>query len=426
MKRLLLVTPFFPPQHAAASLRTASFASAWSELGADVTVLTTKKRHDQQGMPSVFAGVDVQEIPFKVKGFVERARAGHKREQLDERNANQAQEGKAAKVKRWTGAYSAARMPDVTDAWVGPAVDWGKRNGPWDIVVSSIGPYTAHLVALKLKQAGVVGQWVGDYRDLWTGNHIYHGLFPFTIKEKYLERRCLAAMDHVTAVSSPLASWLRQRIKAPIHVVPNGFDPAIERPVEPSAENSRVFRLVYTGSIHQRGQSPEPLLKALKILDGRRDKAMLPIQLVVAGSSESLWRSHAIQLGIEHLIDGRGLLSQEESLCLQANANALIVLDWNHVDAGVLTTKLCEYLPCDAPVLAIGGRLGEGDCVIAQVLQATGRGVHLGDNECHIAEVIESLLAHPDALGLVKNEAEISVYERPRIAKKMWGIIAAD
>ena len=50
MKRLLLVTPFFPPQHAAASLRTASFASAWSELGADVTVLTTKKRHDQQGM----------------------------------------------------------------------------------------------------------------------------------------------------------------------------------------------------------------------------------------------------------------------------------------------------------------------------------------------------------------------------------------
>ena len=77
-------------------------------------------------------------------------------------------------------------------------------------------------------------------------------------------------------------------------------------------------------------------------------------------------------------------------------------------------------------MLAIGGGLGKRDCVIAEVLQATGRGVHLGDDECHIADVIGSLLEDPDALGLVENEAEIAAYERPRIAKKMWDIITAD
>ncbi len=426
MKRVLLVTPFFPPQHAAASLRTASFARVWAELGADVTVLTTKKRRDQQGMPAKVPGVQVQEIAFQVKGFIERARADHKREQAGEPKIGSTKEGRAAKVKRWTGAYSAARMPDVTDAWVRPAVAWAKLHGPWDIVVSSIGPYTAHLVALKLKQAGVAARWVGDYRDLWTGNHIYHGLFPFTLKEKYLERRCLAAMDHVTAVSAPLAKWLQRRTKVTVDIIPNGFDPETERSVQSLPESEPAFRLVYTGSIHRRGQSPEPLLQALKILDMGRDKSSLPIRLVVAGSSQPLWSARANKLGILHMIEGRGLLAQEDSLSLQASADALIVLDWDHVDAGVLTTKLCEYLPCDAPVLAIGARQGSGECVVEQVLQATGRGLHLGGDAKHISEVIEKMVDDPSALGLVKNNAEIAVYQRPGLATKMWKIMTAD
>ena len=42
--RILLVSPYFPPQQAIASLRAHSFASAWSSAGVEVTVLTTRKR----------------------------------------------------------------------------------------------------------------------------------------------------------------------------------------------------------------------------------------------------------------------------------------------------------------------------------------------------------------------------------------------
>ena len=420
MKKLLLITPFFPPQHAAASLRTASFARAWSQMGADVTVLTTKKRPDQRGMPVSIPGIKVQEINYQIKDFLERARADHKQGQRDESAAGRIQEGSAAKVKRWTGAYSAARMPDVTDAWVAPAVQWAKDNGPWDVVVSSIGPYTAHLVALKLKRGGAALRWVADYRDLWTGNHIYHGLFPFTLREKFLERQCLAVVDHVTAVSAPLANWLRQRTKAPVDVVPNGFDPTNGRSVGETSESVDEFRLVYTGSIHQRGQSPVPLLKALKLLDQRNKEGARTIRLVIAGSSEPQWRECASRLGIEHMLDSRGVIPQQEALDLQASADALVVLDWDQIGAGVLTTKLCEYLPCTSPVLAVGGRQGVGDCVIEQVLQSTGRGVHLGSDEHHIADVIESLVANPDSLGIKANQREVDAYQRPEIARKMW------
>ena len=48
--RILLVSPYFPPQNAVASLRTHAFASWWARAGEDVTVLTTVKRSHQRGL----------------------------------------------------------------------------------------------------------------------------------------------------------------------------------------------------------------------------------------------------------------------------------------------------------------------------------------------------------------------------------------
>ena len=69
--RILLVSPYFPPQRAVASLRAHSFASAWSAAGADVTVLTTPKRPDQAGWPMPVEGFEVDEIPYRAPRVLE-------------------------------------------------------------------------------------------------------------------------------------------------------------------------------------------------------------------------------------------------------------------------------------------------------------------------------------------------------------------
>ena len=47
-------------------------------------------------------------------------------------------------LQRRTGIFSAARLPDLTEYWVEPAVAWARsRAACWDAVVSSSGPPTA-------------------------------------------------------------------------------------------------------------------------------------------------------------------------------------------------------------------------------------------------------------------------------------------
>src|SRR5438034_424404 len=83
----------------------------------------------------------------------------------------------------------------------------------------SSGPYTAHLLAMQLKRDRIARTWIADFRDLWTANHLYRGLFPFTLRERQLERQCLHAADVITTVSQGLASELRARTSKPVEVI---------------------------------------------------------------------------------------------------------------------------------------------------------------------------------------------------------------
>src|SRR5262249_9515200 len=127
-------------------------------------------------------------------------------------------------LKSRTGVFSAVRQPDLTDGWVRPAIEWARRHGPWEVVISSGGPPSAHLAALGIKYAGRARKWVADFRDLWTDNHIYAGLFPFTLGERRRERRVLVAADRLVTVSPGLADRLRAKSGKPVNVVYNGYD----------------------------------------------------------------------------------------------------------------------------------------------------------------------------------------------------------
>ena len=76
--RLLLISPYFPPQQAVASLRVHAFAHHWAEAGVEVTVLTTAKREDQRGLDLPREGFDVVELPFRGSHIAEWLRRKHK------------------------------------------------------------------------------------------------------------------------------------------------------------------------------------------------------------------------------------------------------------------------------------------------------------------------------------------------------------
>jgi len=325
------------------------------------------------------------------------------------------------RLRSAAGIYSCARMPDETDPWVAPAFRAALRASPWDVVVSSSSPYTTHRVARRLRESGAARFWVADFRDLWTRNPVFQGLFPFTLIERLEERRCLREADLVTTVSEPLASVLSAESSSPALVVPNGLDTELwVHPSKPAVTRDGLIRLVYTGSLYSRGRDPGLLLRALKDIDRRAPEVARRFRLVVAGHSFEIWKSLAGRYGVLHLLDSRGVVDRRESWHLQGEATCLILLGWQGVDEGLMTSKIYEYLFAQAPILAIGGRT---DSCVGQLLASAGRGYHCGNSVPCVVDFLIRLAQDPESIQRTPDPVVLARYTREKVALDLLDMI---
>ncbi|HEX3150226.1 MAG TPA: glycosyltransferase [Gemmataceae bacterium] len=405
--KILLVAPMFPPQRGVAPLRTHSFAMEWARAGHAVTVLTTQKRADQVGLNMPAAGFEVVELAYLGAWPLELLRRSSRPEPEAGARATVGAPDTPSpplplrapaaldplkklvtaplrRLKARTGVFSAVRQPDLTDGWIEPAVKWAKKNGPWDAIVSSGGPPAAHLAALAIRRAGLAPFWVADFRDLWTDNHIYAGLFPFTFAERRRERRVLTTADRLVTVSDGLAHRLRVKSGKPVDVIYNGYDPETFAGLSPEPAfpiDDRV-RLVYTGTIYERGQDATAICKAVA--------AEPSASLVVASDRPDFWQAIAHRYQLGERLDFRGAVPRNEALRMQRDASALILLDWYDPRHGVLTGKVFEYLLSPAPIWVVGGAR---QSPTAELVIRAGRGRAFGRDDEQIRAAIRSLAA---------------------------------
>jgi glycosyltransferase involved in cell wall biosynthesis len=287
-------------------------------------------------------------------------------------------------LKGRAGVFSSVRQPDLTDWWVKPARAWALAHGPWDVVVSSGGPPAAHLVALGIKGRAGCRVWAADFRDLWSDNHIYAGLFPWTLLERRRERRVLANVDRLVTVSPGLAERLAAKAGKPVEVIYNGYDPTDFAGLEPESVFPRdgQVRLVYTGTVYDRGQDLDALCAAVA--------AEPRATLVVASDRDDVWSTAAQRAGLGDRFDFRGSVPRAEALRMQRDAGALVLLDWHDPRHGVLTGKVFEYLLSPAPIWVVGGAV---DSPAAQLVARAGRGLALGRDVGRIRAAIRELAA---------------------------------
>ncbi|RDC62971.1 glycosyltransferase family protein [Adhaeribacter pallidiroseus] len=206
--KILIISKYFPPENSVASLRPYSWAKYWAKAGNQVEVLTTiKDKNKPEANHLNRSGFNVNEVDFsaiyysiksvyKKKNSLKSATREHYVvDQAKVSNTTPPISNKNNQLllmdqwRRKRGLFLTARMPDIMDLWIKPATHWARENGPWDLIVSTHGPYACHLIALKLKRENLTKKWIADFRDLWTDNHIYKGMFPFTLAEKYLEKK---------------------------------------------------------------------------------------------------------------------------------------------------------------------------------------------------------------------------------------------
>ena len=395
MLRILIVAVHFPPENSVAAQRPASWARYLTAQGHRVSVLTTARAQSDDAEQ----GFERITVPAPGSRFFRRADALDAGHGAGSSGAwTKALRRGAGRLLYWLrrrrGVLGSARMPDHHDPWI-PVALQRLRGEHWDVVISTHGPYACHAVAWWLRRGGRTRRWIADFRDLWSDNHIFPGLPPFSWVEPLLEKVLLRRADVLTTVSEGLAARLGARHGRAVSVIRTGID--LEElgrlDPRPAWPEDGLWRLVYTGTVYASGQDPGPLLRAVRSMLDSAVPGIERLRLVFAGKFQAGLDDWLADAGLAHITERPGFVPRAEALRMQRDAGALLFLPFiSPVQDGILTGKLFEYLASGTEILSVGRAR---DASTAQLIEASGRGRDYGPDTDAIMAALCRLLSQP-------------------------------
>lgn len=249
-------------------------------------------------------------------------------------------------------------VPDIRRGWNPSAYRRAVRelaSDKYDWIITTGPPHSTHLIGLKLKHR-YGRKWLADFRDPMS--QIYYlqlnpPMKPTQWLHRHYERQILSHADLSLIVSHSIASGLPQGNKA---VMYNGFDPDDFNGI--TYQSSDRFRIKYAGQLTA-GQDPTPLLKALKELSPE-----FQIELSTIGTRGFPTAGFPIQI--------LPYLPHRQAVTELVNAELLLLVINDYPgNAGMLTTKLFEYIASRTPILCLGSLEGEA----AQLIRSTQSGM---------------------------------------------------
>lgn len=432
--RILIVSTFFPPLNSIASLRPYSWAKEWSIAGHDVTVLTIEKVQDESvSLKLPNSEFRLIEVPaprlFKSlkKGYQQNSTKDQKRPLFLKRWLKRAAYALFSKMRYRFGIFNACRMPDFTDLWIRPALARIKDEECFDLVISTSGPYATHVVAAAIKKRGQAKQWVADYRDSWSSNYIYPGLFPFNWVERVLEKRLLAHADVITTVSDSFTEQYAKRCPCKkVVTIENGFDPEdiVKLPQETIFPDDGKYRIVHTGSIYLGKRNPEPLFAAIASLAQEEGGLELlePLEILFVGAQNANVTQLIERFSVGRWVKVMGFVSREAALAMQRDAHLLLFLPWNDTAVdGVMTGKLFEYLFSGTPIIAVGSKRAEAS---QHLILDAGAGWAFYDVDAIKVFLIEKL-THLEKEKCQLDPALLLSYRRDILANKLLETVSS-
>ena len=380
MKRLLVITYYWPPTGGSGVQRWVKFCKYLPQYGWQPVVYTPENPERLAYDESLLK--DVPECAEIIRTRISEPYAAYRRligGKAGRSEVNPVSGGEKTAVQRlslWVrGNFF---VPDPRVSWVRPSVRYLKgylKEHPVDAVVTTGPPQSMHLIGLGLKKALGL-KWIADFRDPWTEMFYYKHLELGRRADRRhheLERQVLDWADTVIAVTPYVRDDFAARTQTPVALITNGFDEDDFAGVRPAVHEGK-FTIVHTGLFAADG-NPLNLWDVLaeKCVNDPEFASKLQIRLAGKTDSEVTEAIRARGLG-DNLVD-LGYLPHDEVVAEQMGADILILpLRREPEYAKVLPGKIFEYLAAGRPVLGIG----QEDGAAAEVLRDSGAGEMFG------------------------------------------------
>lgn len=361
MKRVLIITYYWPPNGGAGVYRWLKLSKLLPEHGWQPVIYTPSNPEviaDDPGLlKDVRSDIEIVKRPitepfnlykrFTGRSTKENVQVGF----LNEKKQGGWKEDFALWVR------SNFFIPDARVWWVRPSVKFLKeylKQHPVDAIISTGPPHSMHLIALGLKRALGV-KWIADFRDPWTDIDFYAQLKLTRwadAKHKRLEGAVLREADRVLAVGWTMATDLEELGAKRVQVVTNGYDPGdLPIPAEPVDEE---FSLVHVGSLPPTRNAPA-LWQALNALCAADPEFASRFRLRLIGPVDHTIMQSIKEAGLSGHVQHVGRVSHGEAMRHMQHARVLLLLlnDTANVK-GILSGKLFEYVSTGRPIIGVG------------------------------------------------------------------------
>ncbi len=375
MKKVLIITYYWPPAGGGGVQRWVKFAKYLREYGWEPVIFTVDNADypilDEQIGTEIPNDIEVIKVPIKEPYDLYKQWTGKKKD--DKIDANFLSQGKKMGFKDKIAVWIRGNffIPDAKKWWIKPAIKRLRQylqDNPMDAVISTGPPHTCHLIAKGIQKYHDI-PWIVDYRDPWTQIDYFDDLRLTKWAEnrhKTLEKQVLDACDVIVSVGKTIAKDLEPITNTRKVVITNGFDEA-DRHKE-DLDLDEAFSIVYIGTMND-ARNPDALWQAIAQLKTENHPILTHLKVRLVGKPEAIIQQSIENYGIGDYIEFVGYVTHKEAIRYQNRASVLLlVINRTSNNASILPGKIFEYLSSGRPILCLGPQHGDA----ADILQNAG------------------------------------------------------
>ena len=392
MKKVLIITYYWPPAGGPGVQRVLKFAKYLPRFGWEPIILTVKNGDYPALDESLVSQVDKDLIVYKSKIWephkMFKRLAGRKNSSIETYVLSSKKNTQFSKFARFIRLN--LFIPDARIGWFFS----GRREANKiirahkpDLIFTSSPPHSLQLIGKYLSDKWDI-PWVADFRDPWLEIVYYQTVrrSRFTVQiDKYLEKKVLSNADKVVTISDHIISLFRSKVKRTDFVkIPNGFDEDDFLNLQSATPD--LFTITYTGTLSEE-RIPFALISALE--DLLSNKTLPSCRLLFVGNVCPQFKELLIENShVAKIIEIKSYLPHKEAIQLLKNSSVLLlVIDDVPHNKGFLSGKVFDYLGARKPIFAFGPTDGDA----AKLISSTNSGLILDYND--IAKTKDNILA---------------------------------
>lgn len=419
MKKVLIISYFYPPCNLTSGQRVLSWAQNLKNFGYHPIIITRSWNNPIQNLKDILipSGTDIVHeqndthevyyLPYKAS-YRDRYYVKHHGSQLQQLSkvftaVNLVSENFNVKSIPHHNIYDFARSYLI-------------QNNDVQTVIVSGNPFNLFQFGYLLKKEFNIN-WIADYRDDWNTNELKKKYkFLIGALQLHSEKKWLSNAYCFTTVSEYYKQKIEKLVGKPGYVLANGYE---FEGVKESKVSSDKFVITYNGSLYP-AQDLESFISVIVQLIKEGFKEIFVEFPGAAFDKQQEYRLKKLTETISSHVHIMLRIERTEVLAMQQNSDVLLMLSYTNLK-GIPSSKLYEYIGLRKPILVFPNDFD----VIESTLKDTGLGFTC-DNRQQLYDTLKDMLVKKreghKLLGEI-NENAIDSYSRKSQVKKLADII---